>query len=66
VAILLSSVASTQTGFVMLARICHALGTDKLLPRRFASVSHRFRTPVFGTVVVGLIHTVVIWLEKPW
>lgn len=63
VAILLSSVASTQIGFVTLARICYAMGTDKLLPRPFASVNHRFRTPVFGTVVVGLILIVVIWLS---
>lgn len=63
VAILLSSIASTQIGFVTLARICYAMGTDKLLPRPFASINHRFRTPVFGTVVVGLILIVVIWLS---
>src|SRR5260221_4891682 len=39
------------------------MGTDKLLPRPFASINHRFRTPVFGTVVVGLILIVVIWLS---
>ena len=63
VAILLSSVASTQIGFVTLARICYAMATDKLLPRPFASVSRRFKTPVFGTVAVGLILIVVIWLS---
>ncbi len=63
VAILLSSVASTQIGFVTLARICYAMATDKLLPRPFASVNRRFKTPVFGTVAVGLILIVVIWLS---
>lgn len=62
-AILMSSVASTQIGFVTLARICYAMGTDRLLPRPFSRISHRYRTPVFGTIVVGLVLIVVIWLS---
>ncbi len=63
VAILMSSIASTQIGFVTLARICYAMGTDRLLPRPFARVNRRFHTPVFGTVVVGLILIIVLLLS---
>jgi amino acid transporter len=62
-AILMSSVASTQIGFVTLARICYAMGTDRLLPRQFSRINRRYRTPVFGTVVVGLVLILVIWLS---
>ena len=63
VAILMSSVASTQIGFVTLARICYAMGSDQLLPRPFSRVNQRFRTPIFGTVFVGLLLIVVLLLS---
>ncbi len=63
VAILMSSIASTQIGFVTLSRICYAMGADQLLPRPFARINHRLRTPVFGTVVVGLLIIVVLLLS---
>jgi amino acid transporter len=63
VAILMSSVASTQIGFVTLSRICYAMGSDQLLPRPFAMVNKRLRTPVFGTVVVGLLLIFVVLLS---
>ena len=63
VAILMSSVASTQIGFVTLSRICYAMGADQLLPRPFTKINKRLRTPVFGTVVVGLLIIVVLLLS---
>ncbi len=54
-AVLLSAVATTQVGFVALARITYAMAGDGLLPRQFAAIHPRYRTPAFGTVFVAVI-----------
>lgn len=58
-AVLLSAVATTQIGFVALARITYAMGTDRLLPPQFGRLHSRYRTPAFGTILVAAI-TIVI------
>ena len=40
-------------------RILFAMGRDRMLPDRFASVSPRTLTPVFNTVVVGVVVAVI-------
>jgi amino acid transporter len=54
-AVLLSAVATTQIGFVALARITYAMAGDGLLPRRFAAIHPQYRTPAFGTVFTAVI-----------
>lgn len=58
-AVLLSAVATTQIGFVALARITYAMGSDRLLPPQFGRLHPRYRTPAFGTILVAAI-TIVI------
>jgi amino acid transporter len=58
-AVLLSAVATTQIGFVTLSRVSYSMGTDGLLPKPFAQLHHRYRTPVFGTILFAVITVVV-------
>jgi amino acid transporter len=58
-AVLLSAVATTQIGFVALARITYAMGSDRLLPAQFGRLHSRYRTPAFGTILVAAITIVV-------
>ncbi|NKX55729.1 APC family permease [Arthrobacter mobilis] len=55
IAVLSSSASSLQSTFVSPARTLLAMGHYGALPARFASVSKRFSTPVFATVVSSLI-----------
>ncbi len=41
------------------ARIFYAMAQDGLLPKRFASIHEKFRTPLFSTVVVALTGVVL-------
>ncbi|MGH3726579.1 MAG: APC family permease [Mycobacterium sp.] len=54
-AVFASSVASLQTTFLPAARTMLAMGTYGAFPARFASVSPRFLTPTFSTVVAGVV-----------
>lgn len=54
-AVFASSVASLQTTFLPAARAMLAMGAYKAFPARFAEVSPRFLTPVYSTVVAGVI-----------
>lgn len=55
VAVFASSVASLQTTFLPAARAMLAMGAYKAFPARFAEVSPRFLTPVYSTVVAGVL-----------
>jgi amino acid transporter len=61
-AITLSVIGTTQAFLVGTARIAYAMGTDRLLPRQFGKVHQAFRTPVFGTVVFGVLTLMMTWL----
>ncbi|MDZ7881890.1 MAG: APC family permease [Mycobacterium sp.] len=54
-AVFASSVASLQTTFLPAARAMLAMGAYKAFPARFAEVSPRFLTPVYSTVMAGVI-----------
>lgn len=66
-AVFASSVASLQTTFLPAARAMLAMGAYKAFPDRFAEVSPRFLTPVYSTVVAGVVtggfYTVVTLLS---
>ena len=58
-AVVLSVLGTTQATIVSTSRVTYSMGTDRLLPRRFAYVHPRFRTPMFATVFWGLVMVVV-------
>jgi amino acid transporter len=55
VAVLVSAVSSTQTTILPTARGTLAMAAYKALPRRFATVHPRYRTPSFSTIVMGVV-----------
>lgn len=55
VAVLVSAVSSTQTTILPTARGTLAMAAYKALPRRFAAVHPRYRTPSFSTLVMGIV-----------
>jgi amino acid transporter len=54
-AVLSSCGASLQSTFVSPARGLLAMGYYKALPQRFAKVNPRFQSPVYATVVAGIV-----------
>lgn len=58
VAVMISAISSTQTTILPTARGTLAMGVYGALPKRFASVHPRFRTPGFSTVLMGIVATV--------
>jgi amino acid transporter len=58
-AVLLSVLGTTQATIVSTSRVTYSMGTDGLLPRPFARVHPRFRTPMFATVFWGIGMVVV-------
>ncbi|MCC3292379.1 APC family permease [Arthrobacter sp. zg-Y1110] len=55
VAVLVSAVSSTQTTILPTARGTLAMAVHGALPARFAAVHARHRTPVFSTVLMGIV-----------
>jgi amino acid transporter len=54
-AVLSSSAASLQSTFVGPARTMLAMGHYKAFPHRFATISRRFKSPGFATVMAGVV-----------
>jgi amino acid transporter len=52
-AVVLSVLATTQVAIIGTSRLIFSMSRDKVLPRRLGSVSERFRTPAFGTILLG-------------
>ena len=52
-AIVTSAIASTQTTIIPSSRTSFSMGRQSALPRKFAAVHPRFRTPWFSTVVIA-------------
>lgn len=61
-AILSSTVATSQTTLLPAARITFAMARDKVFPRIFGEVHPRFKTPAAGTILLAVISAVVIGL----
>jgi len=56
-AVMISAVSSTQTTILPTARGTLSMAVYKALPRRFAAVHPRYRTPGFSTLVMGIVAT---------
>jgi amino acid transporter len=54
-AVVLSVLGTTQATIVSTSRVTYSMGTDRLLPRSFAKVHPRFRTPIFATIFWGIV-----------
>jgi amino acid transporter len=54
-AVVLSVLGTTQATIVSTSRVTYSMGTDRLLPRAFAKVHPRFRTPIFATIFWGIV-----------
>ncbi|MEZ0054261.1 amino acid transporter [Mycobacterium sp. MAA66] len=67
-AVFASSVASLQTTFLPAARTMLAMGTYGAFPKKFASVNPRSLSPVYSTVVAGVVtasfYTIVTLLSE--
>ncbi len=58
VAVMVSAISSTQTTILPTARGTLAMAAYRALPRRFATVHPRFKTPSFSTLVMGIVAVV--------
>ena len=54
-AVLSSSAASLQSTFVGPARTMLSMGHYQAFPKRFASISPRYKSPAFATVMAGIV-----------
>ncbi len=61
VAVLGGTLASLQAAIVSAARISFAMGRDRVFPTWFGQVSHRYRTPMNATILLGLLNVVFLW-----
>lgn len=59
-AILSSTVATSQTTLLPAARITYAMARDKVFPQIFGRISERFKTPAAGTIILAIFSAVVI------
>jgi amino acid transporter len=55
VAVMISAISSTQTTILPTARGTLAMAAYRALPRRFATVHPRYKTPSFSTIVMGVV-----------
>ncbi|HMM94041.1 APC family permease [Phycicoccus sp.] len=62
VAVILSVLGTTQAFLVSAARIAFSMGTDRVLPPAFGKLHQRYRTPVFATVLFGVVMIVATWV----
>jgi amino acid transporter len=61
-AVALSVVAGTGTGFVVLGRIGFGMSSTGALPASLGNLSTRFGTPVLATIIPGALFLVVTWV----
>ncbi|WP_439591398.1 APC family permease [Microbacterium sp.] len=55
VAVMISAISSTQTTILPTARGTLAMAAYRALPKRFATVHPRYKTPSFSTLVMGIV-----------
>lgn len=61
-AVALSVVAGTGTGFVVLGRIGFGMSSSGALPGALGNLSPRFGTPVLATIIPGVVFIAVTWV----
>ncbi len=52
-AVVLSVLATTQVAIIGTSRLIYSMSRDRVLPARLGTVSERFQTPAFTTIVLG-------------
>jgi amino acid transporter len=52
-AVVISVLATTQVAIIGTARVAYSMSRDRVLPRRLGSISVRYRTPAFATLLLG-------------
>ena len=55
IAVLTSTVGTTQTTLLPSARITLAMARDRVFPRIFGSIAGQFRTPAIGTMILAFL-----------
>jgi len=58
VAVMISAISSTQTTILPTARGTLSMAAYKALPKRFATVHPKYKTPSFSTLVMGVVASV--------
>ncbi len=61
-ALALSVIATTGTGIVLTARLVYGMASYRVLPDFLASVSRRFSTPVWASILVGFLIIALTWV----
>jgi amino acid transporter len=61
-AVALSVIAGTGTGFVVLGRIGFGMSSSGALPGALGNLSPRFGTPVLATIIPGVAFVAVTWV----
>jgi amino acid transporter len=61
-ALALSVIASTGTGIVLIARLVYGMAKHRTLPEVLSVVSRRFATPVYATMVIGVVLIIATWV----
>jgi amino acid transporter len=62
VAVALSVIAGTGTGFVVLGRIGFGMSSTGALPASMGNLNPRFHTPILATVIPGVAFLIVTWV----
>jgi amino acid transporter len=62
VAVALSVIAGTGTGFVVLGRIGFGMASTGALPASLGNLNPRFHTPIAATVIPGVAFLIVTWV----
>jgi amino acid transporter len=52
-AVVISVLATTQVAIIGTARVAYSMARDRVLPRKLGTISERYRTPAFTTLVLG-------------
>jgi amino acid transporter len=58
----LSVIATTGTGIVLTARMMYGMASYRALPRVLSNINRRFSTPVWASVVVGVLIIALTWV----
>jgi amino acid transporter len=61
-ALALSVIATTGTGIVLTARMMYGMAIYRALPRVLSNINRRFSTPVWASVVVGVLIIALTWV----
>jgi amino acid transporter len=61
VAVLSSVLATLLASLTVSSRIAMSMARDQGLPRVFARISATYRTPVAGTLIIGLVALAMVW-----